>query len=160
MHSFFKYSAKRIQDYFETDFITDLDPQKILRHVQTRWLSLQKVFMRIYEQLKNLKVYFLETVTKDTSFKGKNGAGASSRYLRSKKLLMTKKLPVIIAAVIYVADVFHAYTIPMQTTRPMITVFYTKMIKLLRDLLKLFMRNDVVFTNKEKTLLPLKNSKQ
>ena len=55
LHSFFKYSAKRIEQYFTTDFITNLEPQRILRHCETRWLSLQKILMRIFEQLQNLE---------------------------------------------------------------------------------------------------------
>ena len=153
LHSFFKYSAKRIEQYFTTDLITNLEPQRILRHCETRWLSLQKILMRIFEQLQNLKVYFLETITKDLSFKGKNGVGASAKYLPIKKLLTSKKLPVIMTAVIYVAQVFKAFTIPLQTTQPMITVLFPKMQKLLQGLLAIFMK-DVVLT-KKKNILPI-----
>ena len=59
---FFTFSTKRVEDYFNTDFLTDLEPRMMLRHVPTRWLNLQVIFMQILEQFLNLKVYFLETV--------------------------------------------------------------------------------------------------
>ena len=109
LHEFFKYSKKKIGDYFSTDFITDLEPQHMIRHSETRWFSLQKVLMRIYEQLQNLKVYFLQTVTKHQSLKGKNGVGANERCLRIKNILTTKKLPAVMSAVIYVSQLFQPY---------------------------------------------------
>ena len=34
----------------------------MLKHVKTRWLSLERVLVRIIEQYKNLKEYFFTTI--------------------------------------------------------------------------------------------------
>ena len=107
---FFKYSAKRIDDYFSTEIVTELDPENMIRHVTTRWLSLQDVLMRIHEQYENLCEYFPKTVPTQAGFKGKNGVGVSERYRRIKKKPTSKKLLAIMSAVINVAQEF---TLPM-----------------------------------------------
>ena len=40
LHSFFKLSAKRIEQYFTSDVVTDLEPQRMIRHSETRWLGI------------------------------------------------------------------------------------------------------------------------
>ena len=72
LHNFFKLSAKRIQDYFSAEVLTDLEPQRMIRHAETRWLGVQKVLLRIMEQLANIKQYFLKILPSDKKiFNGK-----------------------------------------------------------------------------------------
>ena len=59
LHFFFKLSSARREDYKDISSITEVTSQFVLKHCQTRWLSLDRVLMRIFEQYENLKHYFL-----------------------------------------------------------------------------------------------------
>ena len=87
----------------------------MIRHVTTRWLSLQEVLMRIHEHYENSCEYFLKTVPTRAGFKGINGVGVSERYRHIKKILTSKKLLVIMSAVINVAQEFKNLNLPMQS---------------------------------------------
>ena len=50
LHFFFKYSAARREDFLQIRDITDVTVQYVLRHCQTRWLSIERVLVRIIEQ--------------------------------------------------------------------------------------------------------------
>ena len=126
----------------------------MIRHVTTRWLSLQEVLMRIHEQYENLCEYFLKTVPTQTGFKGKNGVGVSERYSRIKKILTSKKLLSIMSAVINLAQEFKNFTLPIQSTEPMITVLFSKMQKLIQGLLLKFMKEDIL-NSTSKSLRPV-----
>ena len=39
LHSFFKFSAKKIEKYFDAKKFTEFCGQCILRHISTRWVS-------------------------------------------------------------------------------------------------------------------------
>ena len=80
--TFFKYSAARREDYKDLESLTNETTHFVLKHCQTRWLSLDKVLVRIIEQVANLKVYFLEFLPKQPRFKEKNGIQQTERYQR------------------------------------------------------------------------------
>lgn len=52
------FSAKRKETYKEFQDFTDTDSMKILKHCQTRWLSLEKCVSRLLHQWKALQSYF------------------------------------------------------------------------------------------------------
>ena len=54
----FFYSSKREETYIEYMDFCDIEPLQILKHVTTRWLSLQKCVTRIIHQWASLKSYF------------------------------------------------------------------------------------------------------
>jgi hypothetical protein len=60
IYSFFKNSAKRQAMLKEFQIFCNVDPHKILRPAQTRWLSLLSVVRRILEQWEPLKLFFTE----------------------------------------------------------------------------------------------------
>ena len=53
------FSAKRIEEYFDVEKFTEVYGQHMLRHVSTRWISLQDVLVRVMEQFTNLREYLL-----------------------------------------------------------------------------------------------------
>ena len=110
-----------------------------MKHVTTRWISLQDVLIRIIEQFPNLKEYFLKVVPSQKGFKGKSGVSSQERYQRIKKLLNNKKLPAITYGVIFVSQTFKAFTVALQAKKPMITVLYEKMCKLIKETLSKFL---------------------
>ena len=79
-----KYSAAQREDYVNTVSVTEIIAHSLLRHCTTRWLSSHKVLVRIIEQYKNLKEYFLKTLSRLPGFRGKNGVEQTERYQRIK----------------------------------------------------------------------------
>ena len=51
--------------------ITKITSHFVLKHCQTRWLTLDRVLVRIIEQFGNLKEYFLMKLSTLPGFKGK-----------------------------------------------------------------------------------------
>lgn len=147
LFGFFKLSAKRIKDYFEVESFTEIQGRRMMKHVSTRWISLQDVLVRVMEQLDNLQEYFLNVLPTEKGFKGKYGIGASERYIRIKKNLTNKKLPVVAYAIIYFAQDFKNFTVPLQSKQPMITVLHSKMIKLVTELMSKFLLDDTFISD-------------
>ena len=114
LFGFFKYSAKRIAEYFDVTEFTLIESRRMLKHISTRWISIQDVLIRVLEQFSNLKHYFLEVLPTQKGFNGKSGIGSTERYIRIKYALTNKKLPAIMASVIFIAKDFKNFTISLQ----------------------------------------------
>ena len=69
LYFFLKYSSARRDDYKFVEEITEVTGQFMLRRCQTRWVSIDKVLLRIIEQFDNLYEYFVNTVPKQANFK-------------------------------------------------------------------------------------------
>ena len=142
LHGFFKYSAKRVQEFLNVQEETENLTRMMSRHVLTRWISIQNVLIKLLDQFQNLKTYFLQTLPSEKGFNYKNGVGNSDRYKSIKKALTNKKLQAIMAAVAYIAQDFKAFVVPLQAAKLMIPVLYFKFRRLLQDLLSKFLNDD------------------
>ena len=80
LHGFFSKSAARRIEYSQSESITEISSKFMIRHVKTRWLSLEKVLVRVIEQWPNLKEYFLNTIKADPDIKN---IEQNERYLRT-----------------------------------------------------------------------------
>ena len=158
LYGFFKYSAKRIKDYLSVKEFTDLQGRRMLKHVSTRWVSIQDVLIRILEQLPNLVKYFLTDLPNEPGFTNKSGVGNQERYIRIKKALLNKKLPVVAYSVIFVAKSFNDFLVKLQAVRPMIVVLYEKMLKLIKQCMTKFLL-DERFSTSDGVLKSLKTLK-
>ena len=152
LHFFFKYSAARREDFLQIRDITDVTVQYVLRHCQTRWLSIERVLVRIIEQYENLCTYFLTELPKQLCFKGKNGVGNTDRYKRISSNLNNKALLPYMAFIVYIAQDFRQFLLPLQTSAPMIHLLYSMERKLIQNLLSKFIQPDH-FMRKEKSQL-------
>ena len=72
-------------------------------------------------------------------FNGKCEICASDQYKRITKTLSNKMLPAIAFAVIFYAQDFKIFTIPLQLKQRMITVLYSKMVIFVKELLSKFL---------------------
>ena len=72
-HFFFKYSAGRREDFQDTSNMTGVLTQHLEKHCSSRWISLDKVFVKLIEQFPNLVEYFLKTLPQLPGFNGKHG---------------------------------------------------------------------------------------
>ena len=152
LHFFFKLSAARRGDYRGVSELTDVTTHYVIKHCQTRWLSLDKVLVRIIEQHGNLKEHFLKTLPTLPRFKGKNGVNQTECYQRIKNLLTRKTTLAYMSFIVHVSQDFKDFVVPLQSTEPKIYVLCTKCVKLVKDLLSRFVRNDSFM--KQTKLLP------
>ena len=63
--------------------ITNVVKQYVKKHVETRWLSMKYVALRLLEQCPNLKEYFLNFLPKQSNFKSE--IAKTYRYIRIEK---------------------------------------------------------------------------
>jgi len=147
LHSFFKFSAKRVQDLLGVQEETEIHTRKMSRHVTTRWISIQNVLIKILDQFENLKKYFLETLPKEKGFLYKNGVGNSDRCKAIKNALVNKKLCSIMAAVASIAQDFKAFIVSMQAIKPMLPVLHCKFRKLMQGLFSRFLNDNANLKN-------------
>ena len=108
--------------------------------------------MKIIEQYKNFKEYFVKTLPTLPGFKGKNEVHQTELYQRLENVLTSKTALTCKPFIIHVCQDFKEFVVPLQSTEPKIHVLYTKCVKLVKDLLSRFMKNDSFM--KQTELLP------
>ncbi|CAH1114746.1 unnamed protein product [Psylliodes chrysocephalus] len=72
IYNFFKNSAKRQRELEECQHFCEVEPHKILKTSQTRWLSLLSVVKRILEQWSALELYFTRSSLEDRMLSSEN----------------------------------------------------------------------------------------
>ena len=69
VYNYFSYSAKRQGVFKAIQSFAEVEPHKLLRPCQTRWLSLRACVSRVIEQRDVLILYFQSVVDQDNSQK-------------------------------------------------------------------------------------------
>ena len=141
LHLFKNFSAARREDYKGVSSITKITSHFVLKHCQTRWLSLNRVLVRIVEQFDNLKEYFLVKLPALLGFKGKNRIRESKRYQQIKNALTNPATKVYMSFVINVAHNFKEFVMPLQGAEPKIHIIHNKCTKLITDIALRFIDN-------------------
>ena len=153
MHFFFKYSSARREDYAKMEGLTSVVAVYLLRHCSTRWLSIDRVLVRIIEQFDNLYEYFINQVPLLKHFK--QDIKDTARYQRIKKNLTSKTTLAYMSFVVYIAHDFKKFIVPFQTREPMIHMLHIKMLKMLQDILLKFVDGKHVMNANKTALLPV-----
>ena len=112
------------------------------KHCTSRWISLDKVLVKLIEQFDNLKEYFLNTLPTLPGFNEKRGIAFTARYKRIREYLTDKLVLILMHLVVSVAQDFQ---------KPMIHVLHSKCMDLIYSLLQRLMKNDKVMMSKEPT---------
>lgn len=99
----------RFFDSLEVSSITEITCEFVIKHCQTRWLSLDRVLVRILEQFENLKEYFLVKLPELPGFNGKNGIRQTERYQRIRNALTNPVTKVYMSFVVNVAQNFKDF---------------------------------------------------
>lgn len=76
--------------------------------------------------------------------------------MRIKKLFKSKKLSVVAFGVIHVLQALKAFTVALQVRHPMITVFYGKMSKLIKETLPKFLVKESFLVADSGVMKPIK----
>ena len=69
VHFFLKLSSARREDYAALEELTNVTVWYALQHVSSRWLTLKPVILRLLEQWKTLKEYFIIFLPRQKNFK-------------------------------------------------------------------------------------------
>ena len=121
---YFKSSAVRREDYEKAQSHEGIKKHIFIRHVPSRWLTLNDVIERLDEQLLALKYYFL--ISKFVS-------ETNERIMKMYLLLNDKMLQVEIEFFKSIMAVFTRVTRLFQTVYPLIYNLYDELILLLNE---------------------------
>ena len=113
MHFCFNLPAVRREDYRGVSEATDVIMHYVMKHCQTRWLSVDKVLVRIIEQYENLKEYFLKTPPTLPGFKGKNEVNQTERYQRIRNVLTSKTALAYMSFIVHVSQDCNEFVVPL-----------------------------------------------
>lgn len=142
LFAFFKHSAARREDLQKLQRFLECEELFLLRHVNSRWLTLGPIVERILLVYESLLEYFLHFLPKQ-----KNSFGVlqnNSRYKRIVNNLKRKETLVFLQFVVALTPNLQAYLALFQTEGPLVHMMYFKMNELLRNILLMFMKDEIV----------------
>ena len=104
IHSFFKISSARREDFKFIQLEEEVETHTFLRHVPSRWLTLGPVVDRLIEQWEPLQKYFTDLANKDPK-----SAPTSSAFKRSCTRLQNKQTLVELHFLKSVMPLYHSF---------------------------------------------------
>lgn len=149
IYSHFSRSALRQKDYEQFQAFVEVQPHKLLKLSQTRWLSLESCVTRILEQWDALRLYFTSFIgeKKDPSYTTDNILnGLNNKFILAQLEFLSAQL-----------HRLNEFNTKFQTTEPILHHLREEVRKLLQDILSDFIILDVVrkedpfFINVERT---------
>ena len=144
---FFKLSAGRRADYIKIVELTDVVSQFVNKHSSTRWVTLKKVCVQLLQQFENLKSYFLNFLPKTATFK--NTVKETSRYKRIVEVLKNEATIPYLSFIAFIANDFEQFLTKFQSSRPMIHVLHSEMVRLVRTLMTKFVKSRLLVDDKK-----------
>ena len=105
--------------------VTDVTLWYTKKHVESRWLSINRSLVRTLEQLLNFCVYFLEKLSKEKGFNRKDGLANNDRYTRICNMLKSNDVQICMPFVIFLAWNFSHFIVPLQASAPMVHRLYS-----------------------------------
>ena len=125
----FHHSSKRKEEYKEFATFCEVDPLKLLKHCQTRWLSLLRCVNRTLQQWPALQSYF-------TSHCDVERAG---RVKRIEKLLCNPEVKLYFYFAKFLLKPLADFNIIFQTEGPKVLSLYPEMVRLIKKVLSFFL---------------------
>ena len=138
IHTWFKLSAARREDYQEVQESLGLPKKYFLKHVDSRWLTLQPALQRICEQIKGLEKYFSEESKKDAKVQ------SNPRFIRIMRQLNSKETSAKMHFLISVADIFNSFLVNFQKEEPLIHILYDQFVSILKMFLGRFIKQEAL----------------
>lgn len=150
LHTFFKRSAARREDYSIANVDSELEIHFMRKHVSSRWVSLKKAYQRISEQWEHLQNYFLVFLPKQKNFS--NDIESMEAYQFIATTLKKPETPIFVDFVVYLAGILESYLIPMESKQPKVHLMYTKMGELFYKLMSCFVKRSRLLDDKGRKL--------
>ena len=138
IHSFFKFSSIRREDYTSLESVTGVVVEYTKKFAETHWVSMKYVAVRCLKQWSNLKEYFLKFLPKQKNFKGE--IENIARYTHLRTCFADPTMEAYVAFVAFVVQDFEAFLLPFQSKDPMIHLLYPTMHSLLYGLQRKLIR--------------------
>lgn len=134
VHNYIAGSPKRTNLYQEFQKFTEIAVHKILHPVQTKWLSLESVVIRLLEQYDALKLYFVDAVAND-------------RLLAAETILQKLNDPLsklFLQFLKFILPIFNNLNREMQSTSSQIYHLRSKVVEVYKTILECFIRRDLI----------------
>ena len=138
IHTWFKLSAARREDYQKVQESLGLPKKNVLKHVDSRWLTLQPALLRICEQIKGLEKYFSEESKRDAKVQ------SNPRFMRIMRQLNSKAISAKMHFLISVADIFNSFLINFQKEEPLIHILHDQFVSILKIFLGRFIKQEAL----------------
>ena len=122
IHFLFKLSAGRTVDYQKTSELTDIAAEYALKSSTTRWVTMRRVLVRLTDQYKHLKQYFLVFLPTTSTFNSTVQARAS--YGRTKKALDDTSTQQDLFLVFFFATDSEMFLTRVQSIKTVIHILY------------------------------------
>ena len=139
LHSLFKYSAARREDFKELQFDMDLEMHNFQQHTNVRWLSMGPAIKRVLEQWEAI-CRFVTELSKDPKKVPK-----SINYKRVYMLLGTKDKVITKVTLQFlnsVIPIFEQFLLLFQKSTPVVHVLYDSMCDMIAKLMRRFMKTE------------------
>lgn len=146
LFGFFKMSAARREDLINLEKLLNCEQKFLLRHVNSRWLTLGPVVDRILDLYSVLKEYFLKVLPKT-----KSSWRNLQNNARFKRIAATLNDPLTLVYLNFVSAIFPSlqeYLNLFQGEAPLVHLMYSKINSLVRSVM-LRVLKDAVVGNKE-----------
>lgn len=153
LFGFFKASAARKEDLKELEKLLECEEKFLLRHVDSRWLTLGPVVARIISIYPALEEYFLKFLPKEKSSWKKLQNNA--RYRRISSVLKDPTTLVYLNFVLAISLDFQKYLSLFQTEGPIVHLMYSEMNLLLRTIMLRFLKEEIVGSAEGSKLLDI-----
>ncbi|KAI5633181.1 hypothetical protein NE865_14133 [Phthorimaea operculella] len=141
IYNFFKHSDKRQFDFRNFQSFVDVEPHKILKPSQTRWLSLLAVVERILEQWEALRLFFIDFTT--------NRTHKAKAEVRNRAIFILEKLSNPFYKLYYCflewsLPIFIKFNLEFQSEKVVVHNLHEKIRELYQEILLRYLRRDYV----------------
>lgn len=134
VYNYFAHSAKRQREFVEFQQFANVEPHRLLRACQTRWLSLNAVVARVVEQWAALELYFQSESLEENVY----GADVILLDLRNIEI----KLYCLFMQ--HILNIISKMNVQFQSEKPQINVLLPNITTYYAMILKFYMRNEIV----------------
>ncbi|PFX13024.1 hypothetical protein AWC38_SpisGene22936 [Stylophora pistillata] len=138
LHSLFKYSAARREDFRKLQFNLDVELKLFIEHSSLRWVSIGPGVRRILEQWEAIVqfVKFLESDPKKIP--------QSAAFKRVQATVKRAEILVQLKFIASTVTLFEAFILNFQNDEPKIHIIYEQMADLMKKFLLRFMKGEKV----------------
>ena len=121
-------SSARREDCASFENVTNVIAHFAKKHVETRWLFMKYVALRLLEQWRNIKEYFLNFLPKQSNMKSE--IAKTYRYIRIKNSLEEPLTEAYVSFYAFTAHDFESFTFAnRRACDPSVVSFYVQIIE-------------------------------
>ncbi|CAH0560650.1 unnamed protein product [Brassicogethes aeneus] len=141
IYNFFRYSDKRQFDFRNFQSFAAVEPHKILKPSQTRWLSLLAVVERIVEQWEALRLFFIDFTT--------NREHRAKADVRNRAVAILEKLSnqfykLYFSFLVWSLPIFNKFNLEFQSEKVVVHNLHVKIRELYTEILLRYLKREYV----------------